>query len=381
MNREKQRRWFGCRVVVGAVVMGCITAASLGQGAAGEKPEAPAPVKGPEAPAPADEAGGAAPEGVPAGPATMPPKYEIPVMSPETQARFEAMKAAMDAKWRAIKSLEVRFSFDLREESVEAIGRSREHVVLDGAKRYIDAQRGMNVGPNAERQSRTVAIFVDGVTHVINHRAMQAYTQRGVQMITELDGSGFFQINWLACPKEPVDGPEARPFCDPIERHLQFSRPVLREKREMFEGAECEVLEFRSPWAPEPNAAVWLDPARGYLPLRTVYKPRADGGWLMEFRILEAIEVISGVWMGTRAIKSVDETGMKRMEEGKAVEQFGKHTYDMVVEKDERGAWLLRVNHEVPAERFVPHVPEGFMQFDADVIRRGQGVPVAPQGR
>ncbi len=381
MKRAKQRRCVGFRVVVGAVVMGCIAAASLGQGAAGEKPESPAPVKGPEAPVPADEAGGAAPEGVPAGTVAMPPKYEIPVMSPETQARFEAMKAAMDAKWCAIKSLEVRFAYDLREESTEMIGRFKEHVVLEGAKRYLDQRHGMNVGPTSGRLHRFTTIFADGKTHECNFSAGQVSVESGSRPTADLVGSGFFSMNWLRVPSEAEQGPEARPFCDPLESMSEYCKPVLRADREVFEGVECEVLEFRSEWMAEPLSVIWLDPARGFLPFRSIHTLKPNGEWHMECRILECIEVIPGVWLGTRAIQSVDDSGMKMMEEGKVVELSGKRTYDMVVEKDERGAWLLRVNHEVPAERFVPQVPDGFRQFDADAIRRGQGVPVAPQGR
>lgn len=306
-------------------------------------------------------------------------RYDLPKMTPETEARLRDIRAKLNEKWESIRSFEVKFTFELREESTKVIGRFREHVILDGAKRYIDKHNGMNAGPSSGRLSRTTSILSDNTTHVIGHGMQQAYSENGPQMITELDGSGFFQLNMLRCPKEPVEGPDARPFCDFLDVHLDFATPVLREHREKLDGIECEVIDLRSIAQPDPYMTIWLDPARNYLPLWTLYQPRASGGATMEFRLLEAIEAAPGLWFGTKATKSNNTFPGPAELRGDEFDDYRKpHTYDMLVATDDAGKPWLYANHTVPPDRFVPKIPESFRQYDADALRNGTSVPMRP---
>ena len=183
----------------------------------------------------------------------------------------------------------------------------------------------------------------------------RAILQSGRDRGTDPKGSGWFDF-MLWCPARTTDG-----LADESLVELLGSRYTrLRNTTENVMGRQCYVLDAIGAHGDKPEATIWLDPARGCLPIRQVFYVRPQmSKVLMEYRIDEAVEVRPSLWMAVRGYKVVYPVIAM-------VPQLCD--YELTVDKDKSGAWQIAVLNSVGDDVFDlwKKLPPGTALFDRD---------------
>ncbi len=108
----------------------------------------------------------------------------------------------------------------------------------------------------------------------------------------------FFTFN-LSCPAEP--GQDGRGD-ESLESLLAGERAVVRPALENLDGHLCHVIDLVESEGAPPRMTVWLDHARGFVPLRQEYRT-AEGALLIEYQATEVAQASQGHWFVIDGIK------------------------------------------------------------------------------
>ncbi len=172
------------------------------------------------------------------------------------------------------------------------------------------------------------------------------------------NGLGFFDIMMF----NPTAGESrAREQVDLVAL-LKSPNAVLRPDLEAVDGRECYVVDA-------PPVTVWLDPSRGYLPIRQRHFIDTTPPQLsMEMTISEAAQIAPGLWMPLAGRKDVGATLT-------APSAIPAMSNILAVEKTAAGAPAITLNLGVHPQVFNPSagIPPGAIVVDGSggyTIRR-----------
>lgn len=263
----------------------------------------------------------------------------------------ELYEGALEVRQQLSSGFRIAFEFD------KQTGTDSE---LVGSRRIVSVQSDQL---RVDRYSLNGALY--GWSHdgqaswTYSQRAGYATVQDGVEMDRRVDtnGSGFFDLmRWYPC----WDLRGKTHEYDLLEV-LSSPRAELREETETIDGHELYVVDlYDAMFGAELSRTLWIDPARGYLPIvQKHYRTNTPGGEPQEkmvYTITEAEEIGDGVWVPVEGMKEV--TGVA----GAA------STYSLTVETTDAGAYDAALVETFEAGHFdySTEVPPGTNIFDVD---------------
>lgn len=241
--------------------------------------------------------------------------------------------AEIQRRRAAIESLDVEFAFyAVGEVPTHALQLDMRSVVLEGDKVRID--RTYRIGGVDGGETYSTSASFDGARGWGYQAVNQiAYTRQDGQIpLIELEGSGFFDlILWYP---DSVTRGEGLHVNDLLSM-LDSPHSVVSEEFDVIDGFLVYVVELRP--ADQLIGRIWIDPNRGYLPVRQVYY---SGPFpTVELRILETVQFANDVWLPVLG-ERVTEPNPDREE------LFRGLWFEMKVKEDARGP-LLKVNEGV----------------------------------
>lgn len=113
------------------------------------------------------------------------------------------------------------------------------------------------------------------------------------------NGLGFFDLFMLNPTTSGVSGADRMD----LVALLHSPDAVLRPAREKIDGHDCFVVDEFGPDINRPKLTVWIDPARGDLPIRQQYFAASPTPY-MQFDIVSAAQIQPGLWVPLTGRKS-----------------------------------------------------------------------------
>ncbi|MDD5171326.1 MAG: hypothetical protein PHN75_21100 [Syntrophales bacterium] len=276
--------------------------------------------------------------------------------------------AAVESTRSQIQDLTVTFSFNalMGSDENDACWRSHQTITVQGDKTYVDHEYGPLPKLNPGVFHRRAAFNGERSTFYQVNDAM-AGVQTSRELETKTKGYGFFDMMLLDPPKSESDGVGDQSLLSV----LGSENSRLRQDLENVNGCLCYVVDLFNPFnvgSPKPHLTVWLDPERGFLPVRQTYYLRS-GAIIMEFAVEQAIEVGPGLWFAVRGSKKVynnEETGVRKSE------------HIMEVDGWKEGRPAIAINKGIAADFFDlwKRLPVGTYLYDSDV---GEAWTVEPE--
>ena len=139
---------------------------------------------------------------------------------------------------------------------------------------------------------------------------------------------------------------------------------MMRPEREAIDGRDCIVIDL-----PSTNKvqSIWIDPDRGYLPVRHRVTVHGEAVPLVENSVTDAIQVTEHAWLPIEARRQVSSKALN------AEELCGNETPRlfitmMKVKQTQDDEPILRVNEEIAPEQFdlEPTLPPATIVHDLD---------------
>jgi hypothetical protein len=233
--------------------------------------------------------------------------------------------------------LEVDFTFAAAEALQLGLIADHRLVLISGDRLWME--REYLLGDGGEPRSFFTGTSIDGQVgwgyQQINRRA---YTQAtGDLPLIDTEGSGFFDLMmWYPCSQIRGQGPHGMDLLS----ILASPQARVREQLEELNGSPCHVVDVVNPSTAQIGVSIWLDGARGFLPVLQHHDVN-DGG-LLELEMIETIETAADVWLPVR--------GERRWSGGPT--QPDATTYSMVVATDAHGLAHAYTNQGLPDDRF-----------------------------
>lgn len=243
--------------------------------------------------------------------------------------------AEIQRRRAAIENLDVEFAFyAVGERPAHAIQVDTRRVVLRGDKLRIDRTYRFD-GVDDGASYSTSGSFDGARGWGYQSVNKLAYTQRDGQIpLIDTEGSGFFDlILWYPCSVARGEGLHVNDLLSVLDS----PDSVVSDEFDVIDGFPCYVVDVRP--ADQLMARIWIDPSLGYLPVRQVYYSGSFVQPVVEFRILETVQVADDVWLPLRG-ERVTAPRIDREELSRGLR------YEMKVKEAALGP-LLKVNEGV----------------------------------
>lgn len=259
-----------------------------------------------------------------ADPRTAPAQQQPPLTLRQLAAKVGELRAR-------IKDLTVSFTYDATTPgSGTLFAKSHQRIIVKGDKLSIDHEYSapeLNAGPwHVLTTYDGYDTFVHNSSPSVPHPDIAIQTG-GRQSGASTRGTGFFDLMMF----NPAS--RGRSGSSDMDLHsvLVSWHSVLRPQREDVAGHQCYVVDETE--AGRPSFTAWIDPDRGFLPIRQVYWNMGTGKPLMQFDIDTAAEIQPGLWCPME--------GRKHLYMGRVSE------YAMIVDGYAQGAPQLSIDSGV----------------------------------
>jgi hypothetical protein len=247
----------------------------------------------------------------------------------------------------AIESIDVTFEVNAAKPSVTGNAKAVwERVRVRDEKVVIEQVLTFKASELADRQARRTFVYDGKKTTLINENSKSAIMESGAQDYARLADRLWFDAA-MVC--KPSNGSQSE--CANIVAYLGSSSTTMRPVPEVIDGVECWVTNDKHPLTGELARSIWMDPARGFLPMRQRLSD-AGGKAFKEVGCTEAIEVFNGCWLPTKAWHRV--IGVM------APDQDDMYEIAVVVE----GTPRLIVNGPMLDAQLVAKIPSGYVVQD-----------------
>lgn len=159
-------------------------------------------------------------------------------------------------------------------------------------------------GPDGPREGRVRrGLVVDGIRWSWSEGGfgVTKNAELGSTFFPAMESNGIFEM-WRYFPmSERIVG--AAPAPDLVAL-LKSDASALRSEPDAVDGTVCRVLDVRDAQG-RLTLSLWLDPARGWLPVQQrVFMP-ATGEILYQLNVTDAATVAPGLWMPTKGVRGV----------------------------------------------------------------------------
>jgi hypothetical protein len=279
----------------------------------------------------------------------------------------EQLLEIVTAQEDGIEDLSVSYTFDQGEGS--AIRFIRHAFVIKGEKFYTHETTDSSVNGRTRQREREYAFNGEVSTRYV--------AEEGIAVVTndpERTRRGFQTYLDAMLMRPPMYGKRAVGSLS-LVAYLTTEYSTLHDELETVDGRACHVLDVGS--GSEPLTRIWLDAARGCLPVRQVwYGPDRKIG--IDIRIMDAVEAAPGQWFATRVTRKF--TAKLPASLGGGGQEGAMPDQVLEVDGVAEGAPNIKVNSGVPDEFFdlmkrVPAGTELFMKDEKDVRKL---IPVGP---
>jgi hypothetical protein len=241
----------------------------------------------------------------------------------------------------AIESIDVTFEVKAKGDVAGTTTGTSERIVVQGDRVYMDETLTFKGAQPGLGTLRREFIFDGKSTTLINHTYKQTIIDSGRKHYARVANHMWFDAAMVCRPDQA--SPEVGANMPAV---LASPHTTLRPTPEVIDGVECWVADVTSPRTGDVIRSLWLDPARGYLPVRQ--RCLGEGGKaIKEVGCTEAIEVFNGCWLLTKGWHLVIAADPTQQDE----------TYHVEVVVD--GKPKLIVNGVVPEGQFVASIPSG----------------------
>jgi hypothetical protein len=282
----------------------------------------------------------------------------LPAVPTSTAALLtkDDIRAAIEAGRSEISDLEVSYSFNvvnLPAGFPDEIAQSQIHLIFKDGKIFL----GEDYGLAGQQKLFHRQTSYDGFRTTFFMPALGSATvEPGRKNEVRIQGIGFFDM-MLFNPPSGGDGFKDQSLVSALLSPLS----KLRSQREIIDGHSCYILDVLSdPEWKNIVLTVWLDPDRGFLPIRQRFGHVSDGiPPHLEVFIDDAIKVDRRLWLPVRGRKKV-------YVEAKGTGKEVLIERSMQVRKDANGKFDLHINSNVNDAVFdIPrHPPPGTRLFD-----------------
>lgn len=262
-----------------------------------------------------------------------------------------------------IEDIEVAYVFAAIDAPPAAVVREEGLMAMQGQRFIIETR----FGDDDDLWLAEMASFDGNAAWGILAQARMAYTTAsGAQRLREhgVDLSGGAFLRLLRWYPFLADGNSA-PSADILER-LKSAHAVVRSEMDEYDGRACHVVDWIHPRSGLAHETIWFDPSRGFLPvLQQRFTTFGEGSRepFAEIRVLDAVQVTEHSWVPT----SAETTGSPNSRGDETSTGFD---YLFTVKTDDAGNPILRVNSNLPVERFdcSVNLPAGtqVMNLDTD---------------
>jgi outer membrane lipoprotein-sorting protein len=280
---------------------------------------------------------------------------------PAANMTLDDIAAAVEAARSRVDDLSVDFTYNaVRGDPKNLFYRSEMRVQVKGGK--VVYRHIYGAAPSTGERLFIRHIAFDGRHTTTYDGKMVAAVEAGRSSETSLKGMGFFDLMLWNRP----EGAEGAGDMD-LATMLRSPETSLRPETEAVRGTPCYVVDVKVPRFEKTSVTLWLDPARGFLPLRHVWFVGPDPAKAdMEFDVEEAVEAPPGVWCATAGRKVLHPFGTVVKQECE---------WRMVVDREPDGRPKIRLNSGIDDQVFQPwrSLPPGQFLVDS---RTGKGAAV-----
>jgi len=263
-----------------------------------------------------------------------------------------------------IESLEVEFDFNaVGEAPANSVTREHWTIALEGHSLRLDGARTSTTdGVERTVQERT---SWNGQTawHVREFRAnktAQRSSDPSKVLPDAMQGNPYFEfMRWYPLPRLG-----AELHSSDLLALVDVPGAMMRPEREAIDGHDCIVIDLSST---NKVQSIWIDPDRGYLPVRHRVTLQGEAVPLVENSITDAIQVTAQAWLPVEARRQVSSKLFNAEELG-GNETPRLFITMMKVGRTEDDEPILRVNEEIAPEKFdlEPTLPPGTIVHDMD---------------
>ncbi len=201
--------------------------------------------------------------------------------------------AEIEARRVAIQDLDVDFVFYATGViPSHAVRHDARRVVLKGDDRIL-IERVYRIGDTSYETTASLTGSRGWGHQAVNRLA---YTRAGADIpLVTTEGSGFFDLMmWFPCEVARTGDRNPNDLLSVLESEASLVAP----QTELIDGHMCHVVEVVGAFDAI-VARVWIDPERGFLPVRQVYYDPAalPPAIVLSLAINDAIEVVEDVWL------------------------------------------------------------------------------------
>ena len=224
----------------------------------------------------------------PSGPAaTEPTKAEVASLLSATQLEHPGFSVAYSMRVTAG-----------REDALD----EHETLASDGS-RWHCAATAVPRGAGMDQASHSLSVTSDGQSTVVfDSRRGSAFIAAAGDAVpfTGMGSAGFY---YSVFSMRPVLGSHTDAYPRRLHALLASDRSELLPGTEKVGDCDCRVLEVRAEDG-SIDGKVWLDPARGYLPLRQLWRDGGSDRFLTEVLVTESVKAAENWWMPTRGVRT-----------------------------------------------------------------------------
>lgn len=257
----------------------------------------------------------------------------------------------------AVATLRVTYSANMlnpREQHAHA--RQNQTITTKGDLFLWDVKYGKRADVDPSTHHRVVSF--DGSRSVSIHMTLgQAVIQATRPLDAMPQGKAYFDLAMLSPPQIGQFAPDDQSLITLLESSMSNVRPNV----EVVGTTECTVVDLIDDPTRAPRVSVWIDTARGFIPVRQVWRPRGNrDGVLLEFRVEELHEFPGGVWLPVRGRGACGPLP--------SVPGSGPEEWEVIVDRDAHGSFAVEVNEPVPDSFFdlSSRIPPGFTVTNMD---------------